>query len=525
MTETTPSSDFTLLSSVLIVAAMIATVAMWGRFVSVATSNPSPPRFVDVTVNGEAPEGQYRLFCFHEPVSVDGIVWRNCLYEDNLGTEDFTESAVQIRYDFANGRAQVDWFLEGIDPISTTDAFMILPDGSFVLSKNGFQLFHLLPEGETLLLYTFDQDEQVAGLGYIEEGGEVSMVEMVTVNFEEADSATPVTIHTVSLNDGEATTRELPLLDCADDEICRLELAYMEDNIWHLVYSRASVEIPPDEVVTVEVFTIPEDSEGEITHTQTLELLEGENFTINDDGQFQWLGVLPLVRSGSNEINTIFTGRPFEWVDDSWRQLETPFDPLTPRSINSVYVFRDQVLTWEPQLENLSGDLYLQRLDDRWVSVFLNNGNIQLTDVDSDGFEVVSPWNALFFEYHSFMPAADGGYWLQESPYRYVKLNENLAREDPLTFSERLARLMGDYHENDSIGSTLQENGFVKQASIPLMLLFMPLGIVLVGVGARLVGAVGYRRRLILWAGALSLVYVLLVLFLRVEFWVFLREF
>lgn len=524
---------------ILIAAAVLATGIMWYGFVLSVINNPSPPRFVDVVVEGEVLDDGYRLSCIDPSYSIGGTIWRNCLFAIEQDGGEATTNAM-VRYDLENGLAEVNWQFVGIDTpeplpgFTENVALVALPDDSLVIVKETRQIYHLLPEGGVEVLSPFVPEERSFGLEYLENSNQL---EMVTVNAQQWLENPPITLHTFSPEGGESTSRELPPLDCEQTDTCRLEFAYREGDVWQLVFVRiAESAIDPAEAardtIAAEVFIRPEG--GEAVNTGRIELRIIDHYLFSDEDDFLWLDEPVLAPVAGNVITWAFEGPPYEWINENWVPLEMPFGDILG-DVRPLYEVLASDLAWMPVVEASPPGLsasYSQRLgDNTWVAISGRGEatGLKITNTATEVTQVVSGRDARFTTLgdYALFPSADGGYWFQEDESRYVQLDAQFQRQDALSFNERLARLFGAYHTSDPIARFYEEDGWLKQASVPLMLLLVPLGFAIVAVVVRLtrIEGAGFMPRFIRWAGAVSLIYLLLVLFINSEYTAVINQF
>lgn len=303
------------------------------------------------------------------------------------------------------------------------------------------------------------------------------------------------------------------------------------------------IRIPPEAInpaedardtVSAEVLTRPEG--GEAVSTGTIDLRITDHYIFDEQDNFLWPDTSPLVPIAGNVVTFSFRGAPYEWVDGRWVLLEVPFDEIQG-SVRPHYQIINGDLHWIPVTETSPPDTrasFSQRMQmgDGWVAIGTSGEltGIAITDVSANTTQIVSAWDAMFTSIRDYvlLPNAEGGYWFMEDEYRYVRLDSQFRRQDALSFAERLARLFGAYPRYDPIWFFYRENGFMKQITVPLMLFFIPVGFIAVGMVTQILrrpAGITVRSRFLKWAGAMSLVYLMLVLFLRSEYWATIQMF
>lgn len=492
--------------TLIILGSIVVTVVMWGRLAWAATEPPST-QYMDIELDGEM--ARNFLFCFDTALvdPANEVIYRNCAYDFSASDDRFEQINTMVRYDMADGKAEIVWQFPDADYLSDVMGVAQNDAGEFLLLKEAedysVDLYYLTLDGAATRLFSLPDEQIPYGLTW--QGERIELV------YGEQDT-TVFTVATLGLT-GQAEQREIQDFACDETTVCRLEMAYFEGGAWHMVYSRVPAQ--PEGEVTAEIL---EGAEGQApVVTGNIPLQREYQYVLDENGRFDWQTMDTILEnSRSNITNHFYSAIPVVWNGEAWGEMEIPTALQNVENVDfsSHYTLGDETLTWIPTLETSFAEPKYFRINGDWVTFddqylekyfyFAADGAGEPLNVD----ESLSP----SFSYDVIMAAPDGGFWYLASEYGYVKLDENLARADAPDFGERLKQVFGEPHYRSDLAYFFREDDTMKKLTLPLLLFFMPVVAVLAWISRRL----GYGVQWVVWA---SIVYLGMVLLMRGWFW------
>lgn len=487
----------------LIAASLIATAAVWGRFIW-AVDQPTAARFIDIRT-GDSPADEY-LFCFDPSYQQGDVLWRNCSY--TRYESEYQEVNVMVRYDTPTATAAVHAEFPEVYDLANITALAPHENGDFALVKSNDKswLYRMSATGGAEPLFTTGGNELPYGLVW-----QGDVIELV----HGQPHSTEAVVTTVQ-PDGETSSREVNLLTCEESEVCRLEMAYYADETWHFIYSRVPADVSAEEVVAADLLEGTEaDSPVEIGSLP----LDFEGHYTLEDGRFAWLRYRTYLDGlRGNLVINYYGWQPFEWNGESWLPMELP--PETPAEYDVISHYRlagENPLEWQPKVEGLSYEPSFFRLSGSWVEL---KDDIDFLYIYAAGQKADEPVDVdnhrgIFSDYNVLMRAENGGYWYLGTNRTYVQLDSQFRRADGLSFSERLDQLMGNYDSYSEWQRFYREDGTLKKLSFFVLLFYIPVLYGLVGVYSRFHKELSWLTIL----GYISGGYLILLLIFRSWFW------
>jgi hypothetical protein len=355
------------------------------------------------------PNGPVDSVNCHGSALIDGdIIWQLCSANSKPG--------ILTRIDPTRGVGEMLW----APPVFAYafGGFAKEPSGTPIVVFNPHDkttVYRVKPAGGLEPLGTFENG--VAGLA-----ANGDAIEVVSGRFSWAHS-----IHT--LRNGAWSERKFSMPALDDEHWLNFQGAERRDGAWRVVYVRGPSKgvLPIDADVMVGTEAAPLEKVG------TIRIGRPFVHAFPDGSLDSMQGSLHVVHG--NMIATMILGElPYEWEDGKVRAPDPPVPPML-----SSYDFAYRPHGHEPILV-IEGPKHAARIHGEW---FLADGDrrLQLTRL-RDG-KTSMPVDRFWVDVgYKLFPAAGSGYWMTGAlTQAYVRLGDDLARTDELTFFERLGRL------------------------------------------------------------------------------------
>jgi hypothetical protein len=517
--------------------AAVMCIVAWGRFASSLLLNTPPLNQFSLVEPDGTVQAAPRFICSGAIFQDGDTLYRwPCYYRPQSAGPNDALSLAMGRLNLATGRAEMVWPLT--DALGTYPlAFAKNADGRIAIILNALsrEFYILRPDGSFDKLPAPPLSESVethlSGLLWL--GDSLRVV-------GDRDGQTVMEAYGP---DGRWQSLDAPPRPDCERHQCILQLAYLENGRMTYWYSRVPRTVPADTtIVTLELLKGADDEKPALAQSMPLSPLRKEEsghttgqYLIRTDGT---VGIFdPIDLSRGNILNMRLSHIPIVPQDGTWINLPNPpddsFEKLqgvlypTVLALEQHYRMNGESLEWMP---TFSADALVSRsntqavyLNNHWYALASNESGIFARNIGGEAGPVLM--DKRFYpdstnaHTSALLPAPGGGYWLYMDTYGYLKLDGHFQRADAPGLLERIGRLFGDFRRySQGLGDSdfFRSNAALKQATVPLLLLFLPVAY----------GVIGLRRRARKpersWPEAvrnLSLVYILLFALAVQTFW------
>jgi len=428
-----------------------AAVAMWGYSLSKlagVASSPSPPRWIDYS--DASGKREKRMFCAKAVLVVGDGAWHMCEpLEGSLKQDAAPPKLCWI--DFARRDAVCKWATD-IDPIRLL-AVAPHPNGDLAMCDTD-RCVRVHKDGGVSELPAVADWIYLRGLAWVGDQLQVVM----------AAPRAPATIAAAVEDRWSEIGTVSPALD-TDEKTAQPVVAYRAGGAWELLYVRTASEPRRGKELPIEMFAVSQTGQarplGETTLTLQSHLDSPRAFLSNlpFDGSIGGLMqfMIPfeqlLVRTG-DEWSVAYRG-------DAVRAMEY--------ARAQAYAIDGAALHWLPQTGHGA------HLPGKSLSLEpAGNGMRMVDESGGRGPRFGGPsWGSLLV-----LPATDGGYWVTEDD-GVVHLDASYRRTDPLGLFARLRRLDDNFDRLAPWSDFYLDGGAGKRASIPIVLLGLPIAFAL----------------------------------------------
>lgn len=477
----------------------------WVQGAQALQANPPPMRsLVVLGADGQPLPGGSDISCAFGTAFIEGeTVWRYpCLLSVPSGRQS-TETQVAAQLRFADGVIQASEPFtqptsDGYWPDQPIQAFARHADGRIFLhsdwvnriddaSSQNFDILYPDWHVEALSAPTEALSAPTEALvdtrGAAWVGDSVQLVTLPSRSWEAARELAP-TRYTYSPDGGwSAQAVTLPEVCTAADANCRLQLAYYAADSWRLLYLDLPAGVtylpsnpqPPEFLELSLTAAVLADDAG---NTLPLAL---ESNRVGEAGSETLVAVQNLFdQSVANLPNTplngyflAFDAMPYTFTAGSWQPVPAPpavlTDPTFETTVDGFFIAYTHVVQQLPASSSGTGwqvefvdfgnrdqrDRRLQWVDERWLlfrnpayELSVEDANAPTLPLDIDSLEssqVDGLAPAAIFGSYIVVPAADGGYWLNEwLRSDYLRLTPDLQRADLPTPLERIMWHLGN---------------------------------------------------------------------------------
>lgn len=433
---------------------------LWIRTLSALALNPIPFRFFEMQVNGERRDGESALFCYGSAFIEADDVWRTCTR--NTGQDNPTINIT--RFQLNEGVANVIWEI-GQGDLQYLTAFVKQSDSDYLFVVGDYALqtvYRASLDGFLTDLYQLE-NQRLIGL---HQAGDVT--ELVSVQAE----SNPYQLNIISLGDNVEIS-SLELLDCDLAQDCALDYAEYHDGSWHFMGNRPA-DVPAGEPLALEILELHDTAPPEVI--QTLPAIENVHYSLEDDGILWTADLLDI--SAGNVANLYETARPFRLVDDVWQVAELPQNQLNDEQIESLDFINHYRLLDDGGIKVLPSlgininlhYYYVERLWLKFDNLALSIPEVSDATLRYQDVRVNSPRHAV-----AYTTSAGDFAYLRDGD-SYIRFDEHMRPSNGLNLSERVIRAFNTSEGRDIPAQFYRgEGALIKQLSMPILLLFLPL--------------------------------------------------
>jgi hypothetical protein len=453
-----------ILTAILCAAGFLLCGIAWGRFFSVATTHPSPVRYLEF-VTDAGTIAPFQQTCAGPGFIQEDTVWRFCAY----GPDRFLAQWGMVRADLAAGSAELRWPLPE-PPDAQILALAAASSGDLAVAFGAPHLsaiYLIRRDGGVISLGTPGAiPDRVSGLAWAAD----------TLELAGDDQQSGVTIYSRASDQWDAG-RALPRpAACGADTLCALQVAEHSAAGWRFVYARTPVDIGDLQAGRIDLIAQTEAGAVEPLPPIPLVDLDPSQYSLDDSGRLTRLGVL-FDRSPGNAVNWQVDAAPFVLADSGWTHIMPP--QADARFYFSNYRIENGSLHWIPGLRNPQN---VWRVND-WVTLRRTRDGLRLARLDGDAGPVLTASSALLNgdAQTNVLPATDGGYWVLGPHGAYLKADQTLQRTDHLNILQRITRAFENFGRLNAVSDEFyHQRRAIKLAAFPVVLLSLPLGYLLV---------------------------------------------
>lgn len=426
----------------------------WGWLVYHMAIQPSPWQVVtSYYPDGSSARGSFGYRCWGETLVRDDVLWRwPCVHEASAEARPFLgeSPAYLVEIDLRQRTARPLAETAGATSRQAIQGLAEHPNGDLALMVGSSeQFYHVRPNGrvtgvEFPIAMSADAG-MILGLAWVGDGLEAVF---------RRDRDGVVTLFRYQPGQGWQMPRQSAGLSCSAAEVCRLQVAYRENNVWQLLYSRWPRQPVKPATVSVELLlgtleAAPREI-GRVGLQASGSALESQ-FWMTETGEVGDMA-LSIDRSLGNLIN------PRRWrslplvrgADGAWRPLELPVQALVsqfgrsqPDLESGLYQRGTDRLIWIPQVTGIDfsgtraiahqGVWYHLSISSQFGSRLGRLGETPGPSLlnDSFGSAQAAP----------LAPASDGGFWYVSQYGNHIHVGPDKHRADPLSPAERIWRL------------------------------------------------------------------------------------